>query len=484
MDPLTLLREFCVAGKLDVVMKSGNRIDFGEDYSFDGKMPTAFKSAHGSFYDLQSVYFFIKNKDLNYLGYCEIALAQKVEKVAYLDKKPLSDYLFGLIETHEKIAPPDSLPVAVVPATKRSLEGAEGDNNVDSKRPRLDSEAGDGSKGQQSTAGDGAKDSSGGKPAIQGVLAQERQLWDRNCQLICPGKDFSFAADYAKRHLADFRLKMKSGMHSGRRDSSQNHSGKTGKIPVRPSGRFERELPQNQVQNLAGPQFADMGVSLYGMRGADVRRGDGGANGNHDVRGHHSRRYDSGRHSSHRGDHHRAGSSHRPSRSEGGIPIILIPAGLSAKINMFNARYLLEEARYVPAEECRKINPKKKDVEIVRRSFNRKRPVQYQLMEKTPAKDSKDWNRVVAVVSQGVKWQFKDFPFKGAAKADMIETFTRIQGFYFAFHNEELSPLVKSWNVHTLVIHKDNRHTDITVMQEFFRKLDEFLLNKKSKLAY
>lgn len=34
------------------------------------------------------------------------------------------------------------------------------------------------------------------------------------------------------------------------------------------------------------------------------------------------------------------------------------------------------------------------------------------MTDKPPAKDSPDWERVAAVVVQGAKWQFKDWPHK------------------------------------------------------------------------
>ena len=45
------------------------------------------------------------------------------------------------------------------------------------------------------------------------------------------------------------------------------------------------------------------------------------------------------------------------------------------------------------------------------------KPVPYHVMDKAPAKDSPDWQRVVAVVAQGNKWQFKDWPYKVRADA-------------------------------------------------------------------
>lgn len=494
MDPLSLLREFCMKDKLDKVSMSRGRVEFGDEYSFDEKMATAFKSQRGTLYSLKAVVFFIKNAMIG--TYYQTALAAEIETIARVDVKELTEYLHGRIETCSKITPPDNLPVSIPPMAKRNLEDDDAPEGVEPKRQRTSVDNGVVKEG---AAVEGEKFRNENKKKvwnINSIMRQERQLRDRNAQLICPGKDFGFAAELAKRHMQEFRHKVKISAEKGRVSTGHHRNEghvlpaaeKRPKIPVKPSNRYERPLPQNEVENLAGPQFAGIGVSLYGMRSLDhVRKSDVGdpPSGSQIYSGHVGQRRDMHKRSLHRGERKVDTSQHtiKPN-PESLIPIILVPAGLSAKINMYNARYLLEESKYIPVEECRALNPKKKDTEFVLRSFGRSKPVKYQLMEKAPHKMSRDWARVVAVISQGVKWQFKDFPFKGADQGNMMETFTRIQGFYFAFHNEELTPLVESWNVHTIVIHKDNRHNDIPVMQEFFRKLDSFLQTKKAKLVY
>jgi hypothetical protein len=44
MDPLAILKEFCVNGQLDQVVIEEDRIKFGDKYSFPKQSPTAFKS--------------------------------------------------------------------------------------------------------------------------------------------------------------------------------------------------------------------------------------------------------------------------------------------------------------------------------------------------------------------------------------------------------------------------------------------------------
>jgi hypothetical protein len=39
--------------------------------------------------------------------------------------------------------------------------------------------------------------------------------------------------------------------------------------------------------------------------------------------------------------------------------------------------------------------------------------------------------------AQGKAWQFKDFPFKGANKGDLMETFDAVFGAYFHYSDEK-----------------------------------------------
>jgi hypothetical protein len=40
---------------------------------------------------------------------------------------------------------------------------------------------------------------------------------------------------------------------------------------------------------------------------------------------------------------------------------------------------------------------------------------------------------------QGKAWQFKDFPFKGVEKGDLVDTFSKIMGAYFYYSDEKVS---------------------------------------------
>lgn len=43
--------------------------------------------------------------------------------------------------------------------------------------------------------------------------------------------------------------------------------------------------------------------------------------------------------------------------------------------------------------------------------------------------------------------QFKDYPEKGAASGDLVETFLKYAGFYLHYHNEKIPDVVRGWKV-------------------------------------
>ncbi|GIM02248.1 hypothetical protein Vretimale_7163 [Volvox reticuliferus] len=182
-----------------------------------------------------------------------------------------------------------------------------------------------------------------------------------------------------------------------------------------------------------------------------------------------------------------AGKSADGSVKKGGVPIIVVPSGLTSMINMYNAKSFLEEGRFVPAAKAQAAAsgaPKPTSLTF-RRTANRGSPgVEYAVTDRPPAPGSPDWDRVVAVVVQGAKWQFKDWPHKGAKDGDLMEAFAKVCGFYIHFADEKVGPPVSDWNVRAIPLHRENRHKDMTAMLELYRHLDVFLQAKRSTLAF
>lgn len=92
----------------------------------------------------------------------------------------------------------------------------------------------------------------------------------------------------------------------------------------------------------------------------------------------------------------------------------------------------------------------------------------------------------------------------------MMETFSKVAGFYIHFQDEKVRVLpccekaliyhvmglctfygfvqvpevVMSWNVKRLGLAREKRHMDMPVMLDFYRHLDAFLVAQRSNLAF
>ena len=117
---------------------------------------------------------------------------------------------------------------------------------------------------------------------------------------------------------------------------------------------------------------------------------------------------------------------------------------------------------------------------------------------------AQDWARVVAVFVQGTAWQLKEFPFKarlaarvrmrdasdaargaqGAGEGNFLETFAHVSAFFVRFDSEPPPEFVKKWSVNTLVLNKNTRHSDKSVVDGFWAARDSALARKGSSLAY
>ncbi len=97
-----------------------------------------------------------------------------------------------------------------------------------------------------------------------------------------------------------------------------------------------------------------------------------------------------------------------------GVPIIVVPSAVSAVINMYNAKQLLENGVFESGEYQRvsKGVVKENVLTISKASFyDPARSVRFQLIDDvTKLKTQEDWHRVVAVFVSGAAWQFSDWP--------------------------------------------------------------------------
>lgn len=158
---------------------------------------------------------------------------------------------------------------------------------------------------------------------------------------------------------------------------------------------------------------------------------------------------------------------------------------MTAMLNMHNAVPFLEEGRFLPPQQAMAMatGPKPSSLTF-KRTAHRASPVQYQVTEKAPAAGSPDWERVVAVVVQGAKWQFREWPHKGAKDGELADVFNKVCGFHLHYMDEKVVPPVSDWNVRRVALHRESRHKDVNAMMDLFKQLDLFLATQRSGLQY
>lgn len=511
MDPLSLLRDFNCKGQIDHVKvdEAKGLVHFGETYSFPKSSFTNFKSRAGlgEFYTLDAVLLLLRSRN-DVGGYIRQTTRNKVMMISGVDRKNLLDYLDGIVEASsipQVVEAPTLAPLPAIVPEDDALEPA-------SKRARLEVEE------EPST--------------MKALLSLERQLRTRNNLLVAPNKDFSKVLEIVKR--ADIAIKeaaekarkvetarlQKDSQHHQRptqpvhsrpthvpnthqqpnghkqmpsRERPPDTVHKTAVPVVKPSGRFDRDTTKEQVKAIVGEGAENLAsaISMYGYNSQTAPRLQSSAapsaagpalqSTSHRPSSHTPVKPSTSGHRPHSSAH--KSSSSQPKSDSSRYPIIIVPSGMSAMMNMFNAPQFLEHGEFVTVEMARSQGVIKKSSTTICRVAGRESPVKYLVTDKAPTSSS-DWSRVVAVIVQGANWQFKEWPFKGVAKGDVVELFSRHLGVFFSFHGEAIPPLVKTWNVKTLSINKVQRHLDKSTQLEFFKLLDTFWKSKKIDVKY
>ena len=89
----------------------------------------------------------------------------------------------------------------------------------------------------------------------------------------------------------------------------------------------------------------------------------------------------------------------------------------------------LQDGRFMTTADARAAGVTASNPVIIAKpnSADPKRPVQYELVDQAPSKHSERWQRVVAVVCLGKKWQFSEFPYKVCSPAARVCVTSEVQ---------------------------------------------------------
>lgn len=166
-------------------------------------------------------------------------------------------------------------------------------------------------------------------------------------------------------------------------------------------------------------------------------------------------------------------------------PIILVPNNYTAMLNTLNAVQFLQNGRYITPEDARKSADEDEPPThvTISRVWDRNEPVVYQVWNRIS--DPQHWKRVVAVIVDGTKWQFKEWPYKGCKSGDMVDAFQRMRAIHLKWSSDALKASVQKWNVKVLDIDRNSRYKDTMKTQEFWREIDAFMAaNNRHRLKY
>lgn len=92
-------------------------------------------------------------------------------------------------------------------------------------------------------------------------------------------------------------------------------------------------------------------------------------------------------------------------------PIIIIPAGTSSLISMYNVKDILQDLKFVSIEQ-KKAEGARRDNEVLLQRQRNGISVPYRIVDNPAKLSPSDWDRVVAVFVMGPAWQFKGYPWE------------------------------------------------------------------------
>eukprot|EP01025_Chloroclados_australasicus_P031616 TRINITY_DN31968_c0_g3_i1.p1 TRINITY_DN31968_c0_g3~~TRINITY_DN31968_c0_g3_i1.p1 ORF type:complete len:412 (-),score=38.74 TRINITY_DN31968_c0_g3_i1:98-1333(-) len=397
MDPLSLLREYQLKKQLDKVVVRGDRIEFGDSYSFLKTHLTAFKSQRGGsdFYTLECVWFFLKKIDLKHTEYIVSAKQNGVPPVTFLDRQELFDYLTGAISESQYIMYTDDAGLQQIQAGAQAQAGEGGSLKRNRQDAGMDAEGVEGKQQLDGEAvGNNQQSDQDGQQMDELMVGDGKhtckRMRDRNSMLIVPLRDFSKVLeivksyDQSKQKQPQKQPQRHSQQHRHQSFQQRGHYSKPreeARLPIKTSGRFDRDTATNQLNDLKDESLKNLNFNVYGYKANSNPVPSTPAQSKHERQHNQTPKQGSSSHKSSSSKHH---NKHHSSSRSSKYPIILVPSGYSAVVNLFNIKQFLEEGVFQSVEQCQQAGIKKPKMEIVRKQTKGGKTITYHVKDKAP----------------------------------------------------------------------------------------------------
>eukprot|EP00403_Amphidinium_massartii_P031696 CAMPEP_0178449222 /NCGR_PEP_ID=MMETSP0689_2-20121128/42417_1 /TAXON_ID=160604 /ORGANISM="Amphidinium massartii, Strain CS-259" /LENGTH=331 /DNA_ID=CAMNT_0020074489 /DNA_START=14 /DNA_END=1009 /DNA_ORIENTATION=- len=160
------------------------------------------------------------------------------------------------------------------------------------------------------------------------------------------------------------------------------------------------------------------------------------------------------------------------------VPIILVPCNKSAPINMMNAKSFLQDGKYEPLSEEKRIlfESARPEKVMIPRTIQGKIWT-FEVRDSFKDFRAKDWLRTVAVITYGNTWEFIDYPFES-----LVDIFTTIKGFYFYDAIKGIPEHIKGWAVQICPLSQPHLHHKFGEARDnFFATLEQTMLHERTK---
>lgn len=157
-------------------------------------------------------------------------------------------------------------------------------------------------------------------------------------------------------------------------------------------------------------------------------------------------------------------------------PIILLSPSASSLLTMHNIKRFLEDGVFVPPEQAMQMNGGSRSAELVAIShisrIAKGLSYRFVIVQGVDKFRPDYWDRVVCVFTTGQAWQFKEYKW-----SEPRELFHHVKGFLIQYVGDPPHPATKEWNVESVRIEKNRRHTDREVVSRLWESLERWMDN-------
>lgn len=165
-------------------------------------------------------------------------------------------------------------------------------------------------------------------------------------------------------------------------------------------------------------------------------------------------------------------------KSQNNKPIVLVPCSKNAPVNLLNVQELLQNGTYTRPDEERLSffeSTRAESVEV-KRNIGGKLWT-FEVRDSVSNFTKEQWYRTVLVITDGMEWQFKNWPF-----STVVDLFYTIRGVYFQDPHKPVLAHIKEWPCKKVTLPAlEHQHRFSNLRDEIFTDLEDFMNRVRPK---